>query len=1283
MALEKFRIALRDYLKGVEKSQAQLAAQLGLEPTTLSHKLNGTRGKLSNREKKEIIRSLTRWQALKTRSELKSLLELLGETESLFTKEDWLAPPFLDLARDTNFSETNIGATNNSVMSSHSESVDSSQSTGATFYASTHTALKLSPFDSADDLIPGGLRQDWHEAPEVRVFYGRQGELQRLGEWVTSEGCRLISLVGMGGLGKTSLALKLAQQLQDHFEFVKWCSLRDAPSLEDVLDDCLTFLLRNNSVELPQSVEDKISLLLLFLRNARCLLVFDNLEAVMAGGTEAGRYLPSHNSYQKLISRLCETSQPGCIILTSREKPAELSRFETKLGPIRSLSLKGLDEEAGIQLLAQSELFGSREAVLSLVTTYRGNPLQLKLVASHINNLYGSNVERFLDEDESIVGDVSDLLDQQFERLSALEKRIVYWLAVAREPLTRRELARDLGLVVSKSQLAEALGFLQRRSLLEISWDGLHFTLQPMIMEYVTQRLIKRAYHEITINRWGVLARQSLLKTEAKEYLREIQSRLILEPVLNKLLGRYKTVEAVEAHLRGCLTSLQQKPFEEQGYAPGNLINLVVKLKGQLSGYDLSYLNVEQAYLQGIALQNTDFTRSHFSRSRFSPVFGSVLSVAFSPLGDLLAISDVQGTIRLWNLQSDEPQLSLVGHVDRVRAVAFSPDGTLLASAGDDFSVRIWEVNTGHTLQVLQHHTDRVWTVAFSPNGRYLVSGGSDQTIKVWDFSSTYKLLTSLNTPGGVVYSLSFDSNSSVLASAGQDGSIRLWHTGDWQCFETLYGHGDEVTSVAFNPNSNLLASGSADHSVKLWQIQNDPLDVSEGQPSRERSSCLETIRGYEKRIWSVAFSPCGKTLAIGVQNQGVILWDVASRQVNRTLYTESANQTWRLAFHPTGTLLATGYENQMVKIWEVESGQCIKTLHSYFNRIGAVAFNRTGTLLASGGEDCLVRIWNTTTHTSVKVLEGHTNRVWTLAFSPDGEILATGSQDHTIRLWDTRKWQCTKLLRDTKSSVWSLTFSHDSKQLATCGDDPAVKVWDVSTGQLLTSLKRHRERVRVVTFSPIDKILASGGDEGWIKVWDSERGEGVATLKGHQGWVRSLAFSPDGTMLVSGGEDYSIRVWHVKSGRCLKTLWSQNSRVWSVVFSPDGNSLISGGQDHLVRLWDVKSGECYKVLRGHDSLVRAVAVVSSTKTGPLVATGSEDESIGLWNLTTGEQLGKLRSPRLYEGLNLTDVTGLVLTLKDDLKILGAIEGEEILSIGQNTVDQEVEQIVIPKLIQT
>ena len=335
---------------------------------------------------------------------------------------------------------------------------------------------------------------DYSLAPYVSVFYGRTAELATLNQWIQVNRCQLIMVLGMGGMGKTSLIAKLmagftnsTDSSSSEFQYVIWRSLHHAPTVQETLTDLIHILSHQQAVDFPKSPNQLISKLMQYLHQTRCLLVLDNLESILQWGERGGSYREGFESYGQLISTIGESTHKSCLIIISREPAIAFSLLEKKANSIKSLILKGLLPEDGLKIL-QSEGIDETQAEWQILHNhYAGNPLMLKIVATTIHFLFSSKIDIFLAHGVTVFGDIYDLLDQQFQRLSDLEKTVIYSLAIHRKPILMPELLNEIIPPVTSQKLLGILESLKLRSLIEFNGNG--FTMQNDVMEYVTKRL--------------------------------------------------------------------------------------------------------------------------------------------------------------------------------------------------------------------------------------------------------------------------------------------------------------------------------------------------------------------------------------------------------------------------------------------------------------------------------------------------------------------------------------------------------------------------------------------------------------------------------------------------------------------------------------------------------------------------------------------------------------------------------------------------------------------------
>ncbi|MEA5503734.1 NB-ARC domain-containing protein [Halotia wernerae UHCC 0503] len=1092
---------------------------------------------------------------------------------------------------------------------------------------------------------------DWGEAPDVSIFYGRSQELATLEKWIIQDRCRLVALLGIGGIGKTSLSVKLGERVQEKFEYVIWRSLHNAPTIESLLTSLIQVLSESQENHLFTSIFEQIYLLLTYLQKHRCLLILDNAEIILNGSEGCtGQYRPGYEGYGEMFKRIGESRHQSCLLLTSREKPKEVAIIEGEMLPVKTLRLSGLSITDGQAIFnCKGSFTAASHEWQSLIQSYAGNPLALKIVANTIRDLFDSKIGNFLAEGTVIFGDIQDLIEQQFQRLSALEKEVMYWLAINREPVNFKEIQADLLLSpISSAQLLEALEGLERRSLIE-KGSGL-FTLQPVLMEYMTSCLIQYICVEITTQNIALFKTHALIKATAKDYIKEIQTYLILNPVIKQLLSTFGDTKRIATHLMTILASLRRLKQIDTGYVGGNIINLLRQMQIDLSGYDFSHLTIWQADLKGIKLHNTNFADSDLSQSTFTANLSYTFTLAVSPNGSILAIGDTLGQISLWQTKDGQQCLTWEAHAGWVRSIVFSADGQTLFSGSDDQTVKQWSL-TGQCLQIFSRmYTGFVWSVAQARqqnlNGGYLVlaSGGMDQMVKLWNVQ-TGECLKTLQGHTDWIWSIALSSDGQTLASASADHTIKLWHVNTGKCLNTLQGHTSIVWSVKFSINNKTLVSGSADGTVRIW-------DVVTG-------NCLQTLHGHTAHVWCVACSNDGKTLASGSSDTTIRFWDIHTGKCWKTL--QGHSYTVRsLTFTPDGQTLIASDDNQTVKFWNICTGKCFRTFCGHGSGVWALAtfplHNDSSSPILASGEDQTVKLWDIQTGKCIKILRGHTNWVRTVAFHPQGKTIASAGADETVRIWDLATGDCLQILRNHTNWLLSITYSPDGLTLASGGSDKQVRIWDVKTGQCLGILCNHNNIVSSLVYSPDGKMLISCCADTLIRAWDVATGQCLKTFAGHTNGIWSAKFSPDGQNLVSSSEDATIKIWDFETSQCLRTLEGHTQAVITVAYSPDGRLLASGGTDQTVRLWDVNTGECLKVLQGHRRWIYAVAFIYlHPDQSPLLASSSEDQTIQLWNIETGECINILRTPKPYEGMNITGVVGLTESQRTTLLSLGAI----------------------------
>jgi WD40 repeat protein len=1068
--------------------------------------------------------------------------------------------------------------------------------------------------------------------------------------------------LGIGGIGKSTIAVKAALQMQAEFEIVVWRSLANAPPLDELLLSLLTFLMPvfGEDPIIPTTLAQQISKLMQYLRSRRCLLLLDNAETILQREA-VGQWRSGYEGYGQLLRTIGDTSHQSCLLLTSREKPREMALMEGAQALVRSLTLSGLTPDDGRAIFRQKGAFtGSEAEWQTLIHHYGGNPLALKLLAAAIRDLFNGSITEvlpYLSQGLAVFEDIRDLLDRQFARLCEAEQKTLCWFAIHREPVSISDIRENVVDPAAQQSVPNLVNSLLRRSLIEKN-DGLFF-LQPVVMEYVTERFVQLLCIEFETQQLNVWQTHPLVRVQAKDYIREIQTRLIMQPVMERLLSRFGSVAAIEAQARHMLRQQGKKP----GYVAGNLINLLVQLQVDLRESDFSGLVVQQADLRQVNLAGVNFQNATFAKCVFSETFSDGMSVDFSPDGQTIAVGDSNGNIYLWNISTTQLLDTFSGHKGWVWSVAFSPDGKTLASGSTDGCVRLWDVQSGRCLQVLTDHECCVWSVAYSADGQQLVSGSEDKTVRLWNLQGQCLRILQGHTQS--VYSVHFAPDQQTLASSSNDATIRIWDVSSGNCLRVLQGHTSGVMCVRYSPDGQLLASGCRDGSIRLWS---DYLSHDRHPKPDSINPSAKLLHGHTDFVWNIAFSPDGRFLVSGSRDGTLRLWNV---QDGRSIHVFEGHKhdVYGLAISGDSQSLVSAGKDQTARLWHLQSGRNLKTLRGHTGGIHSLSLSSDDQILASSGQNEMIQLWRLQPDGTLssfhpyKIFSSPTRQISALstvsfspvsASSPSGvnQTLAINRHDESIALWNIQTGQLDRWSAHN-AAVWTVLFSPEGQILASSSYDCTVRLWDVQTHHCLQVLRGHESVVRAIAFHPGGQGLASGSSDHTIRLWDVQTGACLRILREHMGAVFALAFDPNGQRLASGSHDQTIRVWDIETGACLQALQGHTGAVWTVAISPDGQTLVSGSFDQTIRLWDLETGQCRHILNDHSGWVRSVIF---SYNGQILFSGSDDRTIKLWDVQTGRCIDTLMVNRLYEGMNIQGATGLTVAQRTTLKALGAIE---------------------------
>lgn len=313
--------------------------------------------------------------------------------------------------------------------------------------------------------------------------YNRSDQITNLKHWILEENSRIVTLTGLSGMGKTTLARQLIEEIKDHFDRILWCNHRKFPTLNALQNKIITFLaphlpIKDQSIVNYLNCRNTISE---YLTNHRCLIVLDNFQETLMPGELVGNYRPEYENCGQLLTEIGQLDHHSCFLILSWEKPLELITLESQNSYCKNLTISGLGKSA-TQLLTARKL-KDKNYWSELIELYGDNPLWLNTIAHTILDLFAGSVANFLDYSHLYLGDLEQLIKPHYQRLSAAEKTLLQWLVQQEKPMQINQHNPDF---LSNEDFLKVIQSLKRRNLLE---KFPLLTLQPAIQQYIKNQI--------------------------------------------------------------------------------------------------------------------------------------------------------------------------------------------------------------------------------------------------------------------------------------------------------------------------------------------------------------------------------------------------------------------------------------------------------------------------------------------------------------------------------------------------------------------------------------------------------------------------------------------------------------------------------------------------------------------------------------------------------------------------------------------------------------------------
>jgi WD40 repeat protein len=583
-----------------------------------------------------------------------------------------------------------------------------------------------------------------------------------------------------------------------------------------------------------------------------------------------------------------------------------------------------------------------------------------------------------------------------------------------------------------------------------------------------------------------------------------------------------------------------------------------------------------------------------------------VLTVALSADGTRAVSGARDKTVRVWDLEGNQPPRVLEGHTNEVCAIALSADGKRAVSGSLDKTLRVWDLEGNEPPWVLHCHPDRVWGVALSGDGKRAVSRSSGSALQVWDLETNQPPRV-LEGDSGWVSDVALSANGKRAVSGSLEDILQYWDFAGDRSSRVQVSHMDSVWAVARPSAGKDAEFGSYGGILRVWELEGN-------RPSR-------VLVDHMGSVVAVALSADGQRAVSCSDDKTMRVWDLEGNQPPRVLEGD-ANRVSAVAMSADGKRAMSGSDDKTLRVWDLEGNQPPRALEGHTSYVSAVALSADGKSAVSGSEDQTVRVWDLEDNRTSIVPVCHMDSVKAIALSADGKRAVSGSWDKTLRVWDLEGNQPPRVLEGHTGRIYAVALSADGKRAVSGSDDKTLRVWDLEGNRPPRILEGHKCGFNAVALSADGKRAVSGfgslsppSGDNILRVWDLEGNRPPRLLEGHTFWVGAVALSADGKRAVSGSWDKTLRVWDLEGNHPPRVLERHASCFNSVALSADGKLAVSGSWDSTLQVWDLEGNQPPRVLEGHTGGVTAVALSADARR---VVSSSGDHTLRVWDMESG-----------------------------------------------------------------
>jgi len=639
--------------------------------------------------------------------------------------------------------------------------------------------------------------------------------------------------------------------------------------------------------------------------------------------------------------------------------------------------------------------------------------------------------------------------------------------------------------------------------------------------------------------------------------------------------------------------------------------------------------------------------------------------------------------VKQWNNSTGRIIRHYGGHMAPILSIAMGYNEDVLASGAEENHLMTWDLNTKILTPVINAHSSPIGALIVTKDSKRIISGSWDKTIKIWKYPELTEEFQ-LEGHKDMIRVLGLSFEQKFLASGGDDKIVKIWDLESKKEIHSFYGHRSCVTGVQFSKDGGLLASSSNDRTIKIWNLK--------------KNEIKKTIEAHKESITSMILSADGKKLISGALDKMIRIANF-EKDYERHLFEGNKAEVLALAIYSNNKLAVTGGKDLILRIWEINQAILKHELSGHLDPITAISVDKEGEKMVSGDESGKIMIWDGQTFALKSTLSFHKKAIMYLRCIETSSVLSCGADNiinffncknfsvynsfnkisnpvtafelfpngsllflalagnPEIRSIETQAFDKIITYKGHKAQVSSMRLSENVQFLISGSIDGILIFWDVSTQEILQIINTELEIFCVEMMNDSSTMISSHIDKT-IRLWNRENGQQTGITDPHPFIVKIMALTPDGSTLISTGEmNHKLRRIILNKIKTKYVINYHKNKVNVVILSRDQRILAVGSNDKTISLWDTRTMKFIGSLEGHNKNVQCLAMTIDSKK---LFSGAEDNTLRCWDLELMKEIkiskhfvGNVTSVNLYniESIDNSDSGLRILSSSTDKSI--------------------------------